>query len=144
MKNTKDINSLYYFLYLHSSTNIASIKNWRKTIEKDTLKETLLSRNIPNNSIKCDRNQPFCLYNKEENNIEKNKQFLVHKIKKEFKIHNNYYFDEINKKNNNQTPNKEEENTINIELKIEDLNDINISADSLLIERQKHICPEEE
>jgi hypothetical protein len=144
MKNTKDINSLYYFLYLHSSTNIASIKNWRKKIEKDTLEETLLSRNIPNNSIKCDRNQPFCLYNKEENNIEKNKQFLVHKIKKEFKIHNNYYFDEINKKNNNQTPNKEEENTINIELKIEDLNDINISADSLLIERQKHICPEEE
>jgi len=144
MKNTKDINSLYYFLYLHSSTNIASIKNWRKKIEKDTMEETLLSKNIPNNGTKCDRNQPFCLYNKEENNIEKNKQFLVHKIKKEYKIHNKYYFDEINEKNNNQIANKEEEYTINIEPKSEDSNDINISADSLLIERQKHICPEEE
>ena len=33
-----------------------------------------------------------------------------------------------------------EENNIHIENEIN--NDLNISADSLLIERQKHICPE--
>ena len=149
MNNTNDINSLYYFLFLYSSINNNLIKSWRIKIEENTQEETDLKREISDISIKCDRNMPFCIYNNEENNIKKNKQFIVHKINKDIKIFNNYFFDKTNEKLNkkNIKIKEEEDEEKNIdndnELNIGCLDDINISADSLIIERQKHICPEE-
>ena len=139
MKNTNDINSFYYFLYLYSSINNNLIKQWRNTIESSAQEETMLNRPISNNDIKCNKNMPFCLYNNEENNINKNKQFLVHKTNYDLKIINNYFFDNIkNKENNEKDKNENIENKLNIECS----NDLNISANSLIIERQKHICIE--
>ena len=140
MKNTKDINSLYYFLYLNDSVNNNQIKQWRKKMEGTTQKETMPNWDIEK-STKCDRTMPFCTHNDEENNIEKNKHFVVHKTNYEMNIIPNYFFDNINNKENKEEEEKpKEENNIHIENEI--INDLNISADSLLIERQKHICPE--
>ena len=140
MKNTKDINSLYYFLYLNDSVNNNQIKQWRKKMEGTTQKETMPNWDIEK-STKCDRTMPFCTHNDEENNIEKNKHFVVHKTNYEMNIIPNYFFDNINNKENKEEEEKpKEENNIHIENEI--INDLNISANSLLIERQKHICPE--
>ena len=156
MKDTTDINSLKYFLYLYDAVDNNKIKQWRKKIELDTSKEAMLNRENKKN-IKCDKNMPFCLYNIEENNVEKNKHFLVHKIKYDMNIIKDYFFDNSNKKENKDEKNckienkkeqiNEEEgnniNTINIENDFIN-NELDISANSLLIERQKHLCPEKE
>jgi hypothetical protein len=144
MKSINDINSLYYFLYLYSSVNNNIIKQWRIKIENTTQAETMLNRPFSNdNNIKCDKNKPFCLYNIEENNIEKNKQFLVHKINHEIKYVDNYFFKLTNNNDNSiKNDNKNIKNNTNIEeqLNLNSLDEINISPDSLLIERQKHKC----
>lgn len=153
MKDTTDINSLKYFLYLYDAVDNNKIKQWRKKIELDTSKEALLNRENKKN-IKCDKNMPFCLYNIEENNVEKNKHFLVHKIKYDMNIIKDYFFDNSNKKENNKEKkeinkeqiNEKEGNNINI-INIENdfiNNELDISANSLLVERQKHLCPENE
>ena len=153
MKDTTDINSLKYFLYLYDAVDNNKIKQWRKKIELDTSKEAMLNRENKKN-IKCDKNMPFCLYNIEENNVEKNKHFLVHKIKYDMNIIKDYFFDNSNKKENNKEKkkinkeqiNEKEDNNINI-INIENdfiNNELDISANSLLIERQKHLCPENE
>ena len=143
MKSTKDINSLYYFLYLYSSINNNMIKNWRKVIDESTQEETVLNRPFSNYNTKCDKSKPFCLYNNEENNINKNKQFIVHKSNHDIKIFKNYFFD--NNNNPNKEANEKEKININIEnqINIESFDDINISCDSLSIERQKHVCPDD-
>ena len=153
MKDTTDINSLKYFLYLYDAVDNNKIKQWRKKIELDTSKEAMLNRENKKN-IKCDKNMPFCLYNIEENNVEKNKHFLVHKIKYDINIIKDYFFDNSNKKENNKEKkeinkeqiNEKEGNNINI-INIENdfiNNELDISANSLLVERQKHLCPENE
>ena len=148
MNNINDINSLYYFLYLYSSVNINLIKQWRIKIENSTQAETMFNRPFSNdsNKKKCDKSKPFCLYNNEENNIYKNKQFLVHKLNHEIKYIDNYFFENNKNNDDNNNINKEKEiNNINIEkqLNLEFLDEINISSDSLLIERQKHLCGNE-
>ena len=144
MKSTNDVNSLYYFLYLYNSINNNLIKQWRLKIEESTQEETMLNRPISNTSTKCDKTKPFCLYNNEENNIKKNKQFLVHKTNHEIKIINNYFFDNNNNKNSNKENEEMEKINESIEnqLNVESINDLNISSDSLIIERQKHKCYE--
>ena len=149
MKNTKDINSLYYFLYLYSSVNNNMIKQWRKKMEYTTEKETIPNWEVDEKTI-CDRNMPFCLYNNEENNIEKNKHFIVHKTNYEMNVIKDYFFDNLNKNNVIEDENKEIkekkgeeiENNILIENEIINDNNLNISSNSLMIERQKHTCPE--
>ena len=155
MKDTTDIDSLKYFLYLYDSVDNNKIKQWRKKIEEDTSKETMLKREDKKKN-KCDKNMPFCLYNNEENNVEKNKHFLVHKIKYDMNIIKDYFFDNLNKKENKDEKNgknedkkeqiNEEKNNINNIIIENDFinNDLNISANSLLIERQKHLCSEKE
>ena len=140
MKTTKDINSLFYFLYLYSSVNNNLIKQWRTKIELSTQEETMLNRPISKKEVKCDINMPFCIYNNEENNINKNKQFIVHKTKYELKIIDNYFFDNIYKDKVEEEKNIDVENQLNVE----SFNDLNISANSLIIERQKHICIEDQ
>ena len=156
MKDTTDINSLKYFLYLYDAVDNNKIKQWRKKIELDTSKEAMLNRENKKN-IKCDKNMPFCLYNIEENNVEKNKHFLVHKIKYDMNIIKDFFFDNSNKKENKDEKNcknenkkeqinEKEGNNINI-INIENdfiNNELDISANSLLVERQKHLCPENE
>ena len=148
MKSTDDLNSLYYFLYLYSSINNNQIKQWRLKIEESTQEETIPNRVVSSNSnniMKCDRAMPYCIYKNEENNIAINKQFLVHKTNHKVVIYNNYFFNTINDKSKESKIEKEE-NKVNIEnqLNIENPNDLNISVDSLVIERQKHVCPEQQ
>ena len=147
MKNTTDVNSLKYFLYFYDKVDNNKIKQWRRKIEGDTRKETMLNRE-ENKNVKCDKNMPFCLYNNEVNNIEKNKHFLVHKINYDMNIIKDYFFDDMNKKekkeeNEKQIINKEENRDNIIIIENDNINDeLNISSNSLMVERQKHICPE--
>jgi len=147
MKNTTDVNSLKYFLYFYDKVDNNKIKQWRRKIEGDTRKETMLNRE-ENKNVKCDKNMPFCLYNNEVNNIEKNKHFLVHKINYDMNIIKDYFFDCMNRKekkeeNEKQIINKEENRDNIIIIENDNINDeLNISSNSLMVERQKHICPE--
>ena len=151
-KENKDINLLHYFLYLYSSINNALIKQWRTKIESGKQIEIVLNRNITDKS-KCNKNMPFCLFNNEENNIAKNKNFIVHKSNYEINIIHNYFFDNLNKNKENIKDEIKEEikekegesikNNININIENEITNELNISANSLIIERQKHLCIED-
>ena len=73
--------------------------------------------------INCDTKLPFCLCNNEEKEITKNSKFIVHKMNHEIKLYDNYFFDEVYSK-------IEEDNKY----------DLNISQDSIIIQRQKHLC----
>ena len=129
MSEIEESGSLNYFLLMFNAVNYSSIKKWKKRIEKKVEEETYLGdEQYKENKIKCDKDLPFCLYNNEEKNISKNSKFIVHKMKHEIKLYDNYFFEEINKKDN------ENENEKN------DDDDLNISQDSLIIQRQKHIC----
>ena len=143
MNSTDDLNSLFYFLNLYSSVNNNLIKHWRYTIESENKEENVQMWPV-SEDVKCDRTKPFCLYKNEENNVDLNKQFLIHKSNHNLILYDNYFFDNINNKQKNieQNINKEENKTNSNNIIIKESNqDLNISADSLVIERQKHICP---
>ena len=70
------------------------------------------------------------MYNDEENNINKNSKFIVHRMNHEIKLYDNYFFEELHKEEN--------ENDI---IENDNNENLNISQDSLIIQRQKHICP---
>ena len=112
---------------MYNSISNSDIKKWKNKIEKTVEAETYLGdeKNHDNN-VKCDKTLPFCLYNNEEKNINKNSKFIVHKMNHEIKLYDNYFFEETNNKNNDD---------------INDYDYINSSQDSLMVQRQKHICP---
>jgi hypothetical protein len=125
MNEIEESGSLSYFLFMYNSISNSDIKKWKKKIEKSVEAETYLGDEKSNDKAKCDKTLPFCLYNNEEKNISKNSKFIVHKMNHEIKLYDNYFFEEINSKPN-------------------DINDddyLNTSQDSLMIQRQKHICP---
>ena len=127
MNEIQESGSLNYFLFMYNSISNSDIKKWKKKIEKTVEAETYLGdeKNHDNN-VKCDKTLPFCLYNNEEKNINKNSKFIVHKMNHEIKLYDNYFFEETNNKNNDD---------------INDYDYINSSQDSLMVQRQKHICP---
>jgi len=125
MNEIEESGSLSYFLFMYNSISNSDIKKWKKKIEKSVEAETYLGDEKNNDNVKCDKTLPFCLYNNEEKNISKNSKFIIHKMNHEIKLYDNYFFDEINSKP-------------------DDINDddyFNTSQDSLMIQRQKHICP---
>ena len=74
----------------------------------------------------------------------------IHKTNYEMNVIKDYFFDNLNKNNIIEDENKEIkekkgeeiENNILIENEIINDNNLNISSNSLMIERQKHTCPE--
>ena len=122
MKEIQESGSLNYFLLMYNTINRSNIKKWKKKYEKSINNESFLGNNNTNNNVKCDTKMPFCLYNNEEREISKNSKFIIHKMNHEIKLYENYFFDDLNK---NEAKNKD---------------DLNISQDSLLIQRQKHLC----
>ena len=143
MKSTNDINSLFYFLYLYNSINNNLIRQWRTKIESSTQEETIPNRPV-SPDLKCDKKMPYCLYKNEENNISVNKHFIVHKMNHKIIIHNNYFFDLSSKQKESNIDISTQEKEISTENKINEDSKklLNISADSLLVERQKHVCPD--
>ena len=125
MNEIEESGSLSYFLFMYNSISNSDIKKWKKKIEKSVEAETYLGDEKNNDNVKCDKTLPFCLYNNEEKNISKNSKFIVHKMNHEIKLYDNYFFEEINSKPNN----------------INEDDYFNTSQDSLMIQRQKHICP---
>ena len=129
MEEIQEKGSLKYFLFMFNSINNKNIKKWKKIIEKTVDNETIID-NFNENSkkkIQCDKRLPYCLENNDEKDIKKNSNFIIHKMNHEIKLFDNYFFDEVNSKNeddNNLTENDE----------------LNISLDSLVIQRQKHLC----
>ena len=96
-----------------------------KKIEKSEDKTHLEGERFSNNNkkVECDKNLPYCLSNTEEKDIKKNSKFIVHKNNHQIKLYDNYFFDDVESKI------------------VEDNNDdINISQNSLVVQRQKHLC----
>jgi len=141
MRQTNDSNSLNYFLYIFDGINNNKLKQWKKMIETSVEKETYIGSSNPKKDIKCDKSLPYCLYNKDSEDIKKQSKFIVHKMNHKIQLDYNY-FDNIDKDNNedfNNNNNKINDNDIiNVN---NELDKLNISQDSLLIQRQKHCCP---
>ena len=125
MNEIEESGSLSYFLFMYNSISNSDIKKWKKKIEKSVEAETYLGDEKNNDNVKCDKTLPFCLYNNEEKNISKNSKFIIHKMNQEIKLYDNYFFEEINSKPDN----------------INDDDYFNTPQDSLMVQRQKHICP---
>ena len=125
MSEIQDSGSLNYFLLMFNAINYSSIKKWKKKIEKSEDKTHLEGERFSNNNkkVECDKNLPYCLSNTEEKDIKKNSKFIVHKNNHQIKLYDNYFFDDVGSK-------IEEDNN----------DDINISQDSLIVQRQKHLC----
>ena len=124
MKEIQETGSLNYFLFMYKAVNISTIKKWKKKIEKEVVSETYMENDKVNKKkINCDTKLPFCLCNNEEKEITKNSKFIVHKMNHEIKLYDNYFFDEVYSK-------IEEDNK----------DDLNMSQDSIIIQRQKHLC----
>ena len=126
MKVIQESGSLNYFLLMYNSINYSSIKKWKKKIEKNIENDTYLTSEKSTDNkkkVECDKNLPFCLCNNEEKEIKKNSKFIVHKSNHEIKLYDNYFFEDVGS--------KIEEN---------DNDDLNISQDSLVVQRQKHLC----
>ena len=125
MKEIQESGSLNHFLFMSDFINYKNIKIWKKQIQSNVEEETYL-RNTKNSikNVQCNKKLPFCLYNDEENDINKNSKFIVHRMKHKIKIYDNYFFEETNKNENN-----------------DDIDNLNTSEDSILIQRQMHLCP---
>ena len=133
MKEVHNTNTLNYFLFMYKSFNISNIKQWKKKIETSVDNETFIKKNNNNlnNEIICDKKLPFCLCNDEEKSIKSNSRFIIHRMNHDIKLYENYFFDEIDNKDENINDEKNEKNE----------DDLNISQESLIIQRHKHLCP---
>jgi hypothetical protein len=141
MKQTNDSNNLNYFLLMYDGINNNKLKQWKKMIENSVEKDTFKGSNNQKKEIKCDKSMPYCLYNKDSEDIKKQSRFIIHKMNHKIELYDNY-FDDIHYKSNEDNNSNKENNIINDDIiNIENNNELNISQDSLLIQRQKHCCP---
>ena len=113
----------YFLLYMNRITDENIMHNKKKIYDK-TVKENSFASFENLNNMQCDKSLPFCIKNKEIDDIYKYKQFIVLKTNKSLNIINDYFF----KKSQLQ------------EYKENDLNKSDITINDLLIERQKHYC----
>ena len=141
MRQTNDSNNLNYFLLMYDGINNNKLKQWKKMIENSVEKDTFKGSNNQKKEIKCDKSMPYCLYNKDSEDIKKQSRFIIHKMNHKIELYDNY-FDDIHYKSNEDNNSNKENNIINDDIiNIENNNELNISQDSLLIQRQKHCCP---
>ena len=78
----------------------------------------------PNDKERCDISMPFCLCNKEGNDVCKFSQYNVLRCNKDYPFSENYFFSECYKYKN-----------LN-----DDYSKVNITVNDLIIERQEHYC----
>ena len=126
IEDLNNIHTLNYFLLLMNRITDENIKHYKNKIHDKTLNEN----NFPSfenlKKIHCDKSLPFCIKNREIDDIKKYKQFIVLKTNNNINIIDDYFF----KESQNCQENKEN-----------DLNkNNNLTINDLLIERQKHYC----
>ncbi len=126
MKIENNTDTLNYYLMVFIRFNSTYVDHYRNKISKKTIKENNIykKRKINyNNSIKCDKSMPFCLYNNEIDNIVNLNQFYVLRCNKKIEIRDDYFWGEFEKDLENYIENE-------------------ITIDDLLIEHQIHYCPD--
>ena len=114
MQKENNTNSLNYFLMIYNRFNEEYIEHYRKCLSEKTLKENFIDSIDPNDKDKCDVSMPFCLCNKEGNDVYRISQYNILRC------------------NNNCDKYKNVRN--------DKLNNHNISINDLIIERQQHFC----
>ena len=125
MKNLNNVNTLNYFLMIYNRFNEEYIEHYRKNISKKTLKENFSDLIDPNNKDKCDISMPFCLCNKEGNDVYRISQYNILRCNNNYIYDENYFFNNCDKYKN---------------VRNDKLNNHNISINDLIIERQQHFC----
>ena len=125
MKNLNNVNTLNYFLMIYNRFNEEYIEHYRKNISKKTLKENFSDLIDPNNKDKCDISMPFCLCNKEGNDVYRISQYNILRSNNKYLYDENYFFNSCDKYKN---------------VRNDKLNNHNISINDLIIERQQHFC----
>ena len=126
IENLDNIYTLNYFLLLMSRITDENIKHNKNKIYDKTIKENSFPSFENLKKIQCDKSLPFCIKNRDIDNIYKYNQFIILKTNKSLNIINDYFFNE----SKNCQENKEN-----------DLNkNNNLTINDLLIERQKHYC----
>jgi hypothetical protein len=126
IENLDNIYTLNYFLLLMNRITDENIKHNKNKIYDKTIKENSFPSFENLKNIQCDKSLPFCIKNRDIDNIYKYNQFIILKTNKSLNIINDYFFNE----SKNCQENKEN-----------DLNkNNNLTINDLLIERQKHYC----
>ena len=126
IENLDNIYTLNYFLLLMNRITDENIKHNKNKIYDKTIKENSFPSFENLKKIQCDKSLPFCIKNRDIDNIYKYNQFIILKTNKSLNIINDYFFNE----SKNCQENKEN-----------DLNkNNNLTINDLLIERQKHYC----
>ena len=126
IENLDNIYTLNYFLLLMNRITDENIKHNKNKIYDKTIKENSFPSFENLKNIQCDKSLPFCIKNRDIDNIYKYNQFIILKTNKPLNIINDYFFNE----SKNCQENKEN-----------DLNkNNNLTINDLLIERQKHYC----
>ena len=126
IENLDNIYTLNYFLLLMNRITDENIKHNKNKIYDKTIKENSFPSFENLKNIQCDKSLPFCIKNRDIDNIYKYNQFIILKTNKPLNIINDYFFNE----SKNCKENKEN-----------DLNkNNNLTINDLLIERQKHYC----
>ena len=158
LKFLEDTDLLNYFLLLEHSVNDSFIKENRKRKKNNVYGQNVkFKESIAGDGVMtCDLRTPYCIYNKEINDINKYNEFKIFRFNKNTKYHENY-FSNIFIKENEKGINDEEterENTINNSKGINDVEDIDdikkekeVTLDdynNILVERHKHVCQKKE
>jgi len=126
LENLNNVCTLNYFLLLTNRITDENIKHNKNKIYDKTLNENSFPSFENSKNIQCDKSLPFCIKNREIDNIKKFKQFIVLKTNKTLNIIKDYFFNEC------QNCQENKENDLN--------KDNNLTINDLLIERQKHYC----
>ena len=121
MQKENNTNSLNYFLMIYNRFNEEYIEHYRKCLSEKTLKENFIDSIDPNNKDKCDVSMPFCLCNKEGNDVLRFSQYNILRCNEDYPYSENYFFSDCYKNNKSNFSNS-------------------ITINDLMIERQEHCC----
>ena len=123
LAEVEDTNTLNYFLMMYIRFNESYIQHYRNKLTEQTMKDNYMNQEIdPALRKKCDESMPFCLCNKEGENVENFTKYNCLKWNKKIEIIEDYFFTDCK---NSKKDTKEED------------------IDDLVIERQRHYCQEE-
>ena len=121
MQKENNTNSLNYFLMIYNRFNEEYIEHYRKCLSEKTLKENFIDSIDPNDKDKCDVSMPFCLCNKEGNDVLRFSQYNILRCNEDYPYSENYFFSDCYKNNKSNFTNS-------------------ITINDLMIERQEHCC----
>lgn len=125
-----DTYTLNYFLMMYIRINEDFIKYYREMYFKKTMNDNYISNEIDKES-QCDHSLPFCIFNREGENVSSFRDFNCIRIEKLPPLYDDYFTNILFKDN---LQNKLIEN------KLKEDYDENNDIDMIIIERQKHRC----